>query len=515
VNARATTFSYDRSTSIYEAESPEGRRGDLLFDTRGHVTRSRPPGVVPVAFEYDARGRPVRARTGTGADERVVELRDGKNGKVEAVKNALGQERTFVHDAAGHATEGIFDGKTVKLGYDARGRIVGVTPAGKAAHAFKYSATHLLTEYAPPPVGGVSMPVRYAHDADRRLTKVTRADGTTIDYVYDSDGRVKSLSHAGTSLTYSYLPGTRQAHTVIAPSKQRTAILYDGVLPTEITASGVTPGFIGLSYDADMKLKTVSFETKEVATNKYDRDGLLLQTGAMTYTRDPMSGRVTRKSLRDLAEDFTYNAFGELESQLATYKTTELFKRVYGRDKLGRIIKIRETEQGTTRTLEYTHDASGRLSGVSENGKSVATYAYDANGNRTTATVDAQDRLMSDGGATFTHAPDGEMLSRRDASGTTVYTHTPWGLESVTLPGGGKVVYARDAAGAPVQKKVDGGVAQRLVFLFLCLACRAPLLQTLAERQPAQPCNHCGSANLAPLNRCPTCDAEDVAWLPC
>jgi hypothetical protein len=57
---------------------------------------------------------------------------------------------------------------------------------------------------------------------------------------------------------------------------------------------------------------------------------------------------------------------------------------------------------------------AGRLTAVTKNGMPLASYTYDANGNRLTgpsvttpATYDAQDRLLEYGGSTYTYTDSG------------------------------------------------------------------------------------------------------------
>jgi YD repeat-containing protein len=100
---------------------------------------------------------------------------------------------------------------------------------------------------------------------------------------------------------------------------------------------------------------------------------------------------------------------------------------------------------GTSRTLYYRYDLAGRLYGVKLNSDTVATYAYDPNGNRIainrptfatdSATYDEQDRLLSFGyqaaGYTrYTFTAAGELLSKAVGPDGVdpISTAHPWSL---------------------------------------------------------------------------------------
>src|SRR5262249_19941342 len=125
--------------------------------------------------------------------------------------------------------------------------------------------------------------------------------------------------------------------------------------------------------------------------------------------------------------------------------------------------------------LVYSYELAGRLTDVFQGGAAIEHYDYDAHGNRTgatyagqpaiAATFDAQDRILTHGGATYTHAITGERLSKKTAGATTTYTYgTASQLKSVTLPDGTLVDYLYDAAGRRVAKLVNGAFVQRLVY---------------------------------------------------
>jgi RHS repeat-associated protein len=165
---------------------------------------------------------------------------------------------------------------------------------------------------------------------------------------------------------------------------------------------------------------------------------------------------------------------GELASEHSQHGGTPLYGATYTRDDGGRLADRAETIGGTTTTDSYGYDLAGRLTTVTRDGAPLATYAYDANGNRTSvttsagtvvATYDNQDRILTFGDRTYTHTPHGEVSSWADASGTTTLTYDVQGnLLAVQLPSGTTVEYVADARNRRIGRKVNGVVTHRWLY---------------------------------------------------
>ena len=143
----------------------------------------------------------------------------------------------------------------------------------------------------------------------------------------------------------------------------------------------------------------------------------------------------------------------------------------YHRDKLGRITRKTETLQGETHVRDYAYDLAGRLMEVKQDGVTTATYRYDANGNRThvngqlVASYDAQDRLLTYNGASYTYTANGELLTKTENGATTTYEYDVLGnLRKVVLPGDVTIDYVIDGRNRRIGKKVDGVLTQAFLY---------------------------------------------------
>lgn len=172
---------------------------------------------------------------------------------------------------------------------------------------------------------------------------------------------------------------------------------------------------------------------------------------------------------------FDCDALGALGSQQTSVGGAPRFSVTYTRDALGRIQQKSETVNGVTHVEAYTYDVAGRLTSVTRDGAPLVSYTYDANGNRltetttggtVTSTYDAQDRLLTSAGATYTYTAAGELRTRADpVSGTTTYTYDVLGnLTTVALPSGTVVNYVVDGANRRIGRRINGALVQSFLY---------------------------------------------------
>jgi RHS repeat-associated protein len=103
-------------------------------------------------------------------------------------------------------------------------------------------------------------------------------------------------------------------------------------------------------------------------------------------------------------------------------------------------------------------------------------YAYDLNGNRTSASVngnqvsatyDAQDRLTAYGTISYTYNPQGQLVSETDSStgNTTTFTYDVLGnLKTVNLPNNTAISYIVDGLNRRIGKKVGGSLSEGFLY---------------------------------------------------
>ncbi len=211
-------------------------------------------------------------------------------------------------------------------------------------------------------------------------------------------------------------------------------------------------------------------------TYAYDRDQRLVSAGALSIVNDPGNGTRRSRAVGGVSESVLYNGHGDPGTVTTTVGGAALLARTYGYDAPGRIATVTESVGGGAGvTRGYRYDLGGRLQAVTDAaGNPLASYTYDANGNRTTAPgvtsgdiiVDEHDQLWAYGTLLFDYTPNGEVASVADASGmTTTYTWDTLGaLRRVGLPDGRTIDYLVDGANHRIGKRVNGTLAHGLLY---------------------------------------------------
>ena len=211
---------------------------------------------------------------------------------------------------------------------------------------------------------------------------------------------------------------------------------------------------------------------------KFDADGLFAGTSGLvssSVTRDfnGPNGLLTGSTFGSVTDALTYDGFGELKTYSASFGANVVYSSsITARDGNGRITGATEALSGATHSWAFGYDQHGDLTSVTEDGATTA-YVFDPNGNRLGAggqasTYDAQDRLLTSPGATYTYTNNGELLTKVTAAGTTSYAYDLVGaLRSVTLPSGDAVTYVIDGQARRVGRTWShGGQTVKQGFLY-------------------------------------------------
>jgi RHS repeat-associated protein len=303
---------------------------------------------------------------------------------------------------------------------------------------------------------------------------VSRPDGVTLAYAYDSAGRLAGTTYPQGTVSRTYSATTGQLATIATPGGEALAYGYDGFLLTGVTWSGPVAGALAFGFDSSFRVASQTVNGQAIALG-YDADSLLIQAGVLTVSRDPQIGRVTGTTLGSLTDAYSYDSNGLFAAYMASYGGSVLYSETVNlRDGDNRITQRTETIGSTTHVWGYTYDVSGRLTDVTEDGNFASHYGYDADDNRTTftntsatvnPTYDAQDRLLTYGGASYTYTANGELTSKTVGSQVTNYTYDALGnLLDVTLPPGGPIAYVVDGENRRVGKEVNGTLTEGFLY---------------------------------------------------
>jgi RHS repeat-associated protein len=473
VNSRpASSLSFNSDSLLMQFTSPAGRVATMFVDSVGRPLTFLIPGLSEVQFAYDNSGRVIRVSQG-GRGQRF-----GYDalGRLATTRDTLGRMVSRTYLADDRPTQVRLPGnRVISLDYDDEWNLRSLTPPGRPAHRFEYNPANLVSRYIAPDVGGPDT-TEYRYDRDGVLTERREPGGDDVLSTYNATtGRLESVTIPRGTSDITYL-STGQVHTIGSPDSVTVTRAYDGPIDTMETWSGRVAGSVSVALDRAFRVSSQRINGTSTVSYDYDDDGLMTRAGDLTITRRQDNGLVAGTSLGGVTTVDSYSHVGELWKRTVTYGGQTLYEATWDRDSLGRIVGLVENVQGTPRTVTYGYGNpdTGFVSAVTTNGV-TEHYAYDGNGNRlaycsgsdtSTATYDAQDRLLRYGSKRYTYTAAGRLAAAIADGDTTTYSYDALGnLIQVRLPQGGPVIaYRVDGLGRRVARLCNGVVTNRWLY---------------------------------------------------
>lgn len=112
------------------------------------VIEEQMPGVLPVTYAYDSRGRLTAVQQG---NRRTTKTYDSLGR--ETTTDPIGQTLSMSYDSAHRVSSiGLPDANAVGFERDAAGNLTSLTPPGRPGHFFEYTSMDLESRYSPPEV---------------------------------------------------------------------------------------------------------------------------------------------------------------------------------------------------------------------------------------------------------------------------------------------------------------------------------------------------------------------------
>ncbi|MBN7836300.1 putative Ig domain-containing protein [Stenotrophomonas maltophilia] len=336
-----------------------------------------------------------------GTDARVQMVYD-KRGLLTSSVDAMGNRRTFVHNAFGeqtfdrvemgggleHVTESRYDARGLRTTliagqsalqtsqtwtYDAFGRAISSTDARGQVRQWSYDRNgRQVASWQT--VNGVEQRQTQTYDAFDRVLTSTDAEGAVTTYTYDDAARtVSARSPEGITLRTEH---NAHGETVSVTDARGAVTRY------EYDASGQQTAVVG----ADGSRQTQAFDTRGLLISSTDANGR-----RVAYTYDA-AGRLLRRTVDpqglNLTTTYGYDAAGR-QLSVVDSRGVETRSRY---DANGQLVETLVDPNGLALKTSYTWNAAGQqLSvtvGVGTAQQVTTTYAYDALGRRSSQTVD-------------------------------------------------------------------------------------------------------------------------------
>jgi RHS repeat-associated protein/uncharacterized repeat protein (TIGR01451 family) len=482
-----STFAYDDAGNLLQDVDPDGILVEHTYDGQGRRTSTSVGGENKGSFVYDAAGNLLAHYDGDGTQLRSYSYDDW--GGLDTWQTEEGQVGSLSYDGAGQVNGFVVDGAVVQFNLDSLGIAVGLTDAGGTSGAaeldergelvsftdanghaerWDYDERGMLIERT----DKAARASTYTYIDDGRPLAETTRKGEVITYTYDDEGRLARVEAADAWVAYAY-DGFGRRITVenAEQTVEYTYDLDDNVLSETTSGSGYTEATQAYAWSAGGRLLESSSD-RGVLTWAYDDQGRPVAltdshtgTASFEWGTSDLVARIERA--RGLDTTFEYGATGLIETIRDEAEGALIEEQEYERDAGGRVLA--RTDASGTHDFDY--DERGRLVGAthpSTSGLADELYAYDANGNRHTSSVNgptvlAADPLTQDDASSYAYDAEGRLDRRVDRStgDATTYEWDAFGqLRGIHHPSGEETTFAYDGLGRRVSMVHDGVMTQ-------------------------------------------------------
>ncbi|BFM39775.1 Calx-beta domain-containing protein [Synechocystis sp. LKSZ1] len=448
--AETLTYSYDSTGGITVTDST-GAVLKVLVDDQGNSGQIRGVNNQNLRLRYDADGNLLNTGLPNGDTTRY--RYDAKGNLIGGV-NTLGQNFNFTYDANFSQLTSFTDpkGNGVSYTYDTKGNLTKITYADGSSEQFSIDGLGNITNL----VNRRGQSIQYTYNKDGLLTKKQYADNTSVTYSYDARGNLTSVVDGSGTLALQYDTANRLTG-LIYPTGRSLQYTYnaDGQRTKLVANDGYT---VNYSYDTVGRLKTLINGTGQtIISYDYDSAGRLIKetNGNGTYTTYEYDPRSQLSRLTNYKANNTVNSrFEYLYDDLGRRTSMTTLEGVfqYGYDATGQLNFVLAPGG---RTLSYQYDGAGNRIVSIDNG-ATKNYATNSLNQYTTVgnaiyTYDTDGNLISktEAGQTSAYGYDAEnrLVSVVTPQGTWQYQYDGLGNRIATILNGQRTEYLVDPLG--------------------------------------------------------------------
>jgi RHS repeat-associated protein len=410
-----TSFGYDARGNRLTVSDPLGRTTATQYDLRGNMIKTILPDSRQQLYSYDALNR--KTSETDPKNQVITYLYRHETSQLSGLRDAKNQLTSWTHDALNQIlTKSYPNGDTHVYTYDSLHRLkTHRTPKNETCtHSYDLRDRAVLDDWntaTPDTVreyfangllkkidNGVAKS-NYSYSVRNELLKeaqTSNGDTAVVSYAYDPDGlRTGMGSPSGSPVDYRW-----------TARRQLADISRDG-----------PPPFAIYSYDKAGRSTAIAHENGITEVKTYNAAGELLSNQhnggsgmGHNYTYDLASRRTseTKTGAAPASSAFGYDAASQVSS--ADYGAGQT--DTYAYDAMGNRITATVASLGGT-PITYIANSVNQYTSISQNGAGT-TPTYDANGNLAAAngvtyTWDSENRLLSvaDGTTRIDHTYDG------------------------------------------------------------------------------------------------------------
>jgi RHS repeat-associated protein len=422
-----TSFGYDTSGNLSTMTDALGHQTTMTYNGQGQLkTITDALGSTTTLGYYDGSLATITDPTG----KTTTRFADG-GGRLIVLANALGQQTRYDYDALNRLTK-ITDalGGQTQLSYDGNGNVLSVTDARSNTTNYTYSSMDRVATRTDP----LARQESYGYDSNGNRNSFTDRKRQVTNTNYDALDRPVLVTYQDNSTTsYTWDAGNRLTQIVDSLSGTITHA-YDGLdrLIQEITPQGT----ISYAYDAAGRRTTMTVLGQASVSYSYDNADRLTQitqgSVTVTITYDNANRRTSLTLPNGILTEYSYDAASRLTRLAFKLGAVTLGTLTYAYDAAGNRTVLGGTWARTglpSAMTSATYDAANRQV-TFEN----AALTYDLNGNLTTDgintyTWDDRNRLASIAGgsvASFQYDAQGRRTSKTIESAQTAFLYDGW-----------------------------------------------------------------------------------------
>lgn len=425
-NLGETQFTYNAQDQIKTVTDARGNVTTYNYDGLGNLTSLVSPDTGTTTFTYDAAGNRLSQ---TDARNIVTNYTYDALNRLTAINypSASTENVTFTYDTSAVNNKGV-------------GRLTGVSKSGTAI-TYQYNHRGLIAQ-KDTTTNGISQSIQYTYDKVGNLTEVIYPSDRRINYSYNAQGFVNSITTQANSSaaaqtivnTISYLPFGPASSYVYGNGLSHTQTFDTDYRITAIQVGGVLNRSYG--YDPVNNITSIvnGLNSSNNQTYSYDALNRLITAsggyGNLGYGYDAVGNRLseTRNSTTDT---YTYPTTNNRLQQIA--RSTG--NRTFTYDAAGNP-QQRTADDNSNQT--FTFNKANRLETVNVNSALTATYTYNPLGQRVMKTLANSSKEI------YHYDEAGQLITVTDGAGTTLREYIYWGNQQIAFVNNGTIYYVHN-----------------------------------------------------------------------
>lgn len=445
---KATVWTYDSHGRPASTTDRNGQTTTMVHDNFGKLQSVTAPDTGTVTYEYDLADRLIRAKnalnhtvtTGYDAAGRPVSTTDALGittqseydaaGRVSAALDGRGKASQFFYDEAGRLSHTLDPmNRRVDHTYDEAGRTLTLQNQNRRTFTSAYGADGLATTFTYP--SGRQSAIT-ARDGAGRPKTLQKPSGEQTALTHDAAGRVKTQADSAGTISYTY--DAEGNPTSVAEGSKTITRTFDN-LGRVLTCTDTLGQTVAYTYDNEGNVATLTYPGNRTVTYTYDGANRLKTVtdwaGRLTtYTYDTIGRLIQVDRPNGTRERRQYDAANRLVATFDERGAVAIWQAAYAFDNADRITQFSAMPAPRPYApppATMTYDVDNRL--ATYNGAPVAS---DANGNLLAAPLngtllgnlgwDVRNRLTTAGNTTYAYDAEGRRTTRTIAGQTTAYT---------------------------------------------------------------------------------------------